>query len=152
MAYFQPIIFKLNDEMYGMNILNVSGIENGHKISRVPNSSGDIKGIINLRGDVIPVVNLKAKFGMPYDSNMDSETLIIAKTSTNIIALEVDAVEKIYNLEEADVVNMPVIAKGNGVYYLNKVAKINDKLIIMVDPDKLLSEEESVAVQKLANA
>ena len=47
MAYFQPIIFKLNDEMYGMNILNVSGIENGHKISRVPNSSGDIKGIIN---------------------------------------------------------------------------------------------------------
>ena len=152
MAYFQPIIFKLNDEMYGMNILNVSGIENGHKIIRVPNSSGDIKGIINLRGDVIPVVNLKAKFGMPYDSNMDSETLIIAKTSTNIIALEVDAVEKIYNLEEADVVNMPVIAKGNGVYYLNKVAKINDKLIIMVDPDKLLSEEESAAVQELANA
>lgn len=89
---------------------------------------------------------------MPYDSNMDSETLIIAKTSTNIIALEVDAVEKIYNLEEADVVNMPVIAKGNGVYYLNKVAKINDKLVIMVDPDKLLSEEESAAVQELANA
>ena len=47
---------------------------------------------------------------------------------------------------------MPVIAKGNGVYYLNKVAKINDKLVIMVDPDKLLSEEESAAVQELANA
>ena len=137
--------------MYGINILNVSGIENGHEIIRVPNSSGDIKGIINLRGDIIPVVDLKAKFGLPSD-NKDQDSLIIVKTSINNIALEVDAVEKIYNLEEADVVDMPVIAKGNGVYYLNKVAKINNKLIIMIDPDKLLSDEEAVAVKEIANS
>ena len=151
MANFQPIVFKLNEEMYGINILNVSGIENGHEIIRVPNSSGDIKGIINLRGDIIPVVDLKAKFGLPSD-NKDQDSLIIVKTSINNIALEVDAVEKIYNLEEADVVDMPVIAKGNGVYYLNKVAKINNKLIIMIDPDKLLSDEEAVAVKEIANS
>ncbi len=152
MANFQPVIFKLGTEMYGINILNVSGIENGYEIIRVPNSSGDIKGIINLRGDVIPVINLKAKFGLPADDAQDADTLIIVRTADSRIALEVDAVEKIHTLDDSEIVDMPVVARGSGIYYFNKVAKIEGKLIIMIETDRLLSDEESSAVQELINS
>ena len=61
MTAFQPIIFNLGDELYGINIINVRAIEQTQTIVRVPNSSSNIKGIINLRGEVIPVIDLKAK-------------------------------------------------------------------------------------------
>ena len=64
MTAFQPIIFNLGDELYGINIINVRAIEQTQTIVRVPNSSSNIKGIINLRGEVIPVIDLKAKFGL----------------------------------------------------------------------------------------
>ena len=64
MTAFQPIIFNLGDELYGINIINVRAIEQTQTIVRVPNSSSNIKGIINLRGEIIPVIDLKAKFGL----------------------------------------------------------------------------------------
>ena len=152
MAVFQPIVFKLGNEIYGVYIAYVNAIEQGQEIVRVPNSSGNIKGIINLRGEVIPVVDLKAKFkSASASSGEDSGQLIIVKLENRKIAKEVEGVEKIQHLEEKDIVDMPVIAKGTGVEYFSKVAKVDGRLIIMIEPEKLLSESESSIVDTLVN-
>lgn len=151
MSVFQPIVFRLGKEIYGINIAYVNAIEHGQEIVRVPNSSGNIKGIINLRGEVIPVVDLKAKFNTKGLESQDDSELIIVNLENRKIAIEVDGVEKIQNLDEKDIVDMPVIAKGTGVEYFSKVAKVDGKLIIMIEPENLLSETENSIVDTLVN-
>lgn len=151
MSVFQPIVFRLGKEIYGINIAYVNAIEHGQEIVRVPNSSGNIKGIINLRGEVIPVVDLKAKFNTKDTASQDDSELIIVNLENRKIAIEVDGVEKIQNLDEKDIVDMPVIAKGTGVKYFSKVAKVDGKLIIMIEPESLLSETENSIVDTLVN-
>lgn len=148
MAIFQPIIFNLGEELYGINIIYVSAIEQTQKIVRVPNSSDNIKGIINLRGEVIPVIDLKAKFGLAETDNSQPE-LIIVNNNNRKIALEVDGVQNIRHIEDEDIVDMPDVAKGDGVRYFDKVAKADGRLIIMIEPEYLLTEEESSVVDNL---
>lgn len=151
MAVLQPIVFRLGKEIYGINIAYVNAIEHKHEIVRVPNSSGNIKGIINLRGEVVPVVDLKAKFNLDDRTAAEENEFIIVNLENRKIAIEVDGVEKIQNLEDKDIVDMPIIAKGDGVNYFSKVAKVDGKLIIMIEPSKLLSETESSLVDTLVN-
>ena len=92
MSVFQPIVFRLGKEIYGINIAYVNAIEHGQEIVRVPNSSGNIKGIINLRGEVIPVVDLKAKFNTKDTASQDDSELIIVNLENRKIAIEVDGV------------------------------------------------------------
>lgn len=150
MAFFQPVVFRLDNEKYGMNISYVSGIEYEQTIVRVPNSSKNIKGIINLRGEVIPVLDLRAKFNMPNQTAPEDTELIIVNLPNNKIAIEVDGVEQIHYIDENDIVDMPEIAKS-GAAYFDRVAKVDGKLIIIINPLELLSEEELQAVGELTS-
>lgn len=149
MAFFQPVVFRLDNEKYGMNISYVSGIEYEQTIVRVPNSSRNIKGIINLRGEVIPVLDLRAKFNMSNMTTPKDAELIIVNLPNNKIAIEVDGVEQIHHIDENDIVDMPEIAKSSGAGYFDRVAKLDGKLIIIINPLELLSEEELQAVNEL---
>ena len=149
MAFFQPVVFRLDNEKYGMNISYVSGIEYEQAIVRVPNSSRNIKGIINLRGEVIPVLDLRAKFNMDNLTAPKDAELIIVNLPNNKIAIEVDGVEQIHHIDENDIVDMPEIAKSSGAGYFDRVAKLDGKLIIIINPLELLSEEELQAVNEL---
>ena len=151
MAFFQPVVFRLDDEKYGMNISYVSGIEYEQTIVRVPNSSRNIKGIINLRGEVIPVLNLRAKFNMANQTTPDETELIIVNLPDSRIAIEVDGVEQIHYIDEKDIVDMPAITRSKGATYFDRVAKVNGKLIIIINPLELLSEEEMKAVNELTS-
>lgn len=150
MAFFQPVVFRLDNEKYGMNISYVSGIEYEQTIVRVPNSSKNIKGIINLRGEVIPVLDLRTKFNMPNQTAPEDTELIIVNLPNNKIAIEVDGVEQIHYIDENDIVDMPEIAKS-GAAYFDRVAKVDGKLIIIINPLELLSEEELQAVGELTS-
>ena len=88
--YMKPVIFKLNEEMFGVDINKVQGIEKQINIVPVPNSTSYIDGIINLRGEVVPVYDLKKKFGM--ESGGISENFIIVRFNGVALALGVDAV------------------------------------------------------------
>ena len=147
---FQPVVFKLNNEVYGVDITHVNGIEREQTIIRVPNTSSTIKGIINLRGEVIPVINLKAKFGAECQESKDTE-LIVVNLESGKLAIEVDGVEEIQNIDAANIVDMPTIAKGEGVEYFERIAKVNNQLIIMINPHKLLSDAEAGNVEMLAD-
>jgi len=149
MAFFQPVVFRLDNEKYGINISYVSGIEYEQTIVRVPNSSRNIKGIINLRGEVIPVLDLRTKFNMDNLTAPKDAELIIVNLPNNKIAIEVDGVEQIHHIDENDIVDMPEIAKSSGAGYFDRVAKLDGKLIIIINPLELLSEEELQAVNEL---
>ena len=149
MAFFQPVVFRLDNEKYGIDISYVSGIEYEQTIVRVPNSSRNIKGIINLRGEVIPVLDLRTKFNMDNLPAPKDAELIIVNLPNNKIAIEVDGVEQIHHIDENDIVDMPEIAKSSGAGYFDRVAKLDGKLIIIINPLELLSEEELQAVNEL---
>ena len=148
MAALQVVVFKINGDKFGVNIDYVNGIERELKIMAVPNAEESIKGIINLRGEVVPVVDLQSKFGKGYNEKENTE-LIIINLRNGRMALEVDKVYEIFDLERDDLADMPTIAKGEGVKYFERVAKVKNELIILVNPHKLLSEVEAQNVEEL---
>ena len=151
MAYFQSVVFNFDSEVYGIDINYVNGIEHEQEIVRVPNASKNIKGIINLRGEIIPVVNLRAKFNMANQTEPEETELIIVNLEDGKMALEVDVVDEIHNIDADSIVEMPIIAKGEGIEYFEKVAKVGDRIIIMINPFRLLTNEESEAAKQLAD-
>lgn len=151
MEELQVIIFTLEQENYGIDIEGVSGIEADHEIVRVPNSSRNIKGIINLRGEVIPVIDLKTKFNIPNNGIYEDNQVIIVNTDECKIALLVDGVKEIHSIEDKDVVEMPSVAKGEGVTYFEKVVRKDGNLVIIIRPDMLLSEDEKETARQLTD-
>ncbi len=146
--YMSPVVFKLGTEYYGVDIAAVVGIENSLNIIRVPNSAAHIKGIINLRGDVIPVYDLKCKFNME-SKGTDGTNMVIVRIGDVSVALDVDQVEKIDNLEPSNVVEMPSLIKNSETRYFDRVANVSGKLIVLLDIDCLLTEEERDAVRNV---
>lgn len=147
--YMKPVIFKLNEEMFGVDINKVQGIEKQINIVPVPNSTSYIDGIINLRGEVVPVYDLKKKFGMKSGSK--SENFIIVRFNGVALALGVDAVLEIDDLPADKVVSMPSMVKTSATAYLDRVANLKEGLVILLDIDKLLTDEETNNVKKLAD-
>ncbi len=147
--YMKPVIFKLNDKMFGVDINKVQGIEKQINIVPVPNSTSYIDGIINLRGEVVPVYDLKKKFGMTYDGR--SENFIIVRMNGIALALGVDTVLEIDDLPADKVVAMPGMVKKADTMYLDRVANLKDGLVILLDIEKLLTDEETNGVKKLTD-
>lgn len=149
MVEFKPVVFKLGEEEYGVDITVVQGIENVLPIVPIHNINENIKGIINLRGKVIPVYSLRKKFGMPNVSYTDDTKFIIAKAGDDItIALEVDMVEDIQNIKEENIHAVPKIIVTKTTEYYNKLININGRIIVMLDVSKLMKEEEVEELQK----
>lgn len=146
MAELKPVIFKLHGEKYGVDINLVMGIEKEQKIVAVPNAPENIKGIINLRGVIVPVYNLAKKFGFADIADEDSQ-LIITKIGEMLIAVEVEGVEEISDIPSSAISEVPTIIKGGKTAYIKEIAKFQDNLIIILDVQELLSEEEQRDVE-----
>lgn len=141
MQDFKPIIFKLNEEYYGIDISRVNAIEPIQKIVRIPNAPSYIRGIINLRGTVIPVFSLREKFGLEPNRGNTSK-LIVTKISGMDIAIEVDEVSEIQNVDNMNISVPPRIVVGNDTEYLGSIAKVDGNLVIIINLDRLISEDE----------
>ena len=147
--YLKPVVFKLNNEVFGVDINEVQSIEKQINAVPVPNAMSFINGIINLRGEVVPVYSLKKKFGMA--TGEPSESTIIINTSGARLALEVDEVLEISDVSPDSITAMPALVKNEDTQYLDRVANINGRLIILLDVHKLLSEAETESVKKLTD-
>lgn len=148
--YVKPVVFKLGAEEYGVDISLVNAIEKYQQIVPVPNSVAYIKGIINLRGEVIPVYDLRKKFNMPaYDGSNDERKLIVVKLHDLSIALEVDGVSEIHDFSDDRIVPMPELVLNDSIQYFKRVANVNGRLIILLDVEYLLSREEVESVKKM---
>lgn len=150
MVEFKPVMFKLGDELYGIDINLVQSIEKEQQIVRVPNADPQIKGIINLRGVVIPVFSLRKKFGMEDKDSKEQQYVIVNIKGTSI-AIEVDGVDEIKNVDETMVHGVPVIINNGKTDYFEKVINLDGKLVVIINIDNLLSIEEMKNVEELAS-
>lgn len=144
--YIRPVVFRLGDQEFGVDINLVQSIEKQVNVVPVPNSTKYISGIVNLRGEVIPVMSLKEKFNMEDQSKGDNTAIVNLPDMK--IALEVDEVIEIGELQPDKISLMPKLAKTENTEYLDRVASIDDKLVILLDINKILSEEEAQGIKE----
>lgn len=145
--YMKPVVFRLNEQLYGVDINCVQSIEKQIQVVSVPNSVSYVKGIINLRGEVIPVYSFKRKFNQKEEKTTDNA--IIINISGVKLALEVDEVMEISDINMTNVMEMPSIVRNQETIYMDRVINVNGKLIILINVNILLSREEKDSLKSM---
>ena len=141
MADKQYIIFKLNDEKFAANINHIASITEYASITPLPNGPAYVDGLLNLRGDIIPVVNLKKRFKMA-EQKMNEKRILIARKNNVQIGFLVDDASQSMTVDESKILPPPKIAIKRENDYISEVCIYNNELIIVVDLDRVLSEDE----------
>ena len=145
----KQVIFSVGEEEYGLDIMLVNGIEKYTNIMRVPSSPECIKGIINLRQDVIPVYSLRRKFGLPEVPATESSKLIITKSQGVLLAYEVDEVKEIVEISGEQISETPTIVRNDQTTYIGAVANISGRMIILLNHDGVITSAEKVSIQNM---
>ena len=134
--------FTIGDEEYGVDIQTVKEVIRIEQITRLPRSPLFVKGVINLRGDIIPIIDLRERFGIERQDYVDTSRIIVVEMEGKSIGMVVDSVESVIRLSQDDVVPPPSLVGGLSEKYLNGVGKFGEKLIVLLNIDRILSMEE----------
>ncbi|MEM0913525.1 MAG: chemotaxis protein CheW [Planctomycetota bacterium] len=148
----QLVTFVIGDEEYAVPILAVQEINRMLQITRVPQSPPYVEGVINLRGKIIPVINLRGRFGMSaLEDNADTR-IIVVEVSDRVIGFTVDRVNEVLRIDADIVDNAPQMASGVDSEYIQGVGKLEDRLLILLSLDKLFSAEQLDEAESIAQA
>lgn len=134
----QFVTFTLNNEQYAVDILNVQEINRITEITKVPNSPDYVEGVINLRGKVIPVINLRKKFRFDEKSTDDTSRIIIMEINGITNGLVVDSVSEVLRVPSSIIEPPPPMSSDLSSSFIKGIAKMEDRLIILIDIDKLI--------------
>ena len=147
------LTFALADEEYGISILKVKEIIGMMPITTVPQTPEFVKGVINLRGKVIPVMDLRLKFGMDEIEYTERTCIIVVEIEGQagivLIGIVVDAVSEVLNIRGEDIEDTPTFGTNLNTDYILGMAKMEGGVKILLDIGKVLSEEEVVALDKV---
>lgn len=146
----QLVIFELANEVYGVDISRVQEIIRMTTITRLPRAPEFVEGVINLRGKVIPVVDLKKRFGLEEGERTKSSRIVVVDVGDHTIGMVVDAVSEVLRvLTEAVEPPSPVVTTIESDY-IRGIAKVDGRLIILLDLNKVLSWEEKKKLREAA--
>lgn len=138
------VTFYLGNEMYAVQALSVQEIIELTNITKVPHLPEFIKGVINLRGTIIPVIDLKLKFGMGSFEYRTHSCIIVTEFSDGVTGLIVDSVSDVVNMTDESIKPAPSFGTKIKTEFIKGVANIEEKLAIVLDAEKILSDEEAV--------
>lgn len=138
----QFLTFQLGEELYGVDILRVQEIKGYTAVTRIPNTPAHIKGVLNLRGTIVPIVELRTKFGMPTIDYTMFTVIVVVVVREKIMGLVVDAVSDVLNIDKKDIQPAPQFGAKVDVSFLNGIGKSGDKLVALLDMDRLLSDSD----------
>lgn len=136
------LTFSLCNEEYGLEILKVREIIGIIHITTVPQTPNFIKGVINLRGKVIPVFDLRLKFGMLKNEYTKETCIIVVNVQEMLMGIIVDTVSEVLEISDADTEPPPIFGSRIKTDFILSMGKIKEKVIILLDIDKILSQEE----------
>ena len=136
----QFVTFTLNDEEYAVDILSVQEINRITEITKVPNSPDYVEGVINLRGKVIPVINLRSKFGFEAKATDDDSRIIIMEIQGIVNGVIVDSVSEVLRIPASAMEAAPAVASDTISQYIKGLAKLENRLVILVEIDNLVEE------------
>jgi purine-binding chemotaxis protein CheW len=147
----QLVVFDLASEYYGINISDVREIMRMQSITRVPGAYSFVEGVINLRGNVLPVIDLRKRLGLKISDHTKESRIVVVDINSNEIGVIVDAVTEVLRVPKSAIEPASSVITNTSSNYLWGIAKLPDKLIILIDPDKALSEieEETLDMESL---
>jgi len=148
----QFLTFQLGDELYGVDILRVQEIKGYTTVTKIPNTPPHIKGVLNLRGTIVPIIELRTKFGMPTIDYTMFTVIVVVVVREKIIGLVVDAVSDVLNIDKNDIQPPPEFGAKVDVSFLNGIGKSGDRLVALLDMDRLLSDGDLQTVTAVAAA
>ncbi|BFH63845.1 MULTISPECIES: chemotaxis protein CheW [Paenibacillus] len=144
------IVFKLGSEEYGIEVDKVQTIERMLPITRVPKTYAFVKGVINLRGVVIPVIDLRGRFGLEESEYSDQTRIIIVAVNDMEVGFIVDSANDVIDLQKDRIETPPEVVGGIKAKYLDGVAKIgDDRLLIMLNLSEVLNKNEIIQLESL---
>ncbi len=133
------VVFKLDNEEYGIDILRVKEIKEMMNITRVPKAAHFVRGVINLRGEVIPIVDLRKKFNLPAGEDTENTRIVIVTIEDITVGLVIDSSSEVLEISRELIEEAPssvgTIDQGN----ISGIGKVNNRLIILLDVAKILS-------------
>lgn len=138
----QFIVVKFDHEQYGINIQYVQNIVRMIRITRVPNAPSFIKGVINLRGEIVPVMSVRKKFNLEDDAYTNSTRIIIVKVDGNAIGLIVDEVLEVIELHDDHIEKLISEKTDERGQYVYAVGKIDEELVTLLNVETLIAVEE----------
>ena len=140
------LVFELGSEEYGIQVLKVREIMGIQDITAVPQTPSYVKGVINLRGKVIPVVDLRLKFGLPEQAYSQRTCIIVVQVQSTatplLMGIVVDGVAEVLNLASSDIEDTPDFGDGTTTPYLLGMAKSKGKVKILLEIDRVLSSQD----------
>ncbi|KPJ85200.1 MAG: chemotaxis protein CheW [Spirochaetes bacterium DG_61] len=145
----QLISFVVGGEDYGIDIQRVKEVIRIREITKLPKCPVFVKGVINLRGDVIPIIDLREKFGLPHEEYTDMTRVIVVEVDEKSIGMVVDSVSHVIRLSEDEIEPPPPLIGGLSSEFIRGVGKLGENLIILLDIDSILTTEEKLELEQM---
>ncbi len=146
----QLVSFCVNGEHYAVDILRVQEINRMMQITQIPESPPGVEGIINLRGRIIPIMDLRVRFGMPAQERTEDSRIVVVDAASTTVGLIVDRVHEVLRIDSSTVDPAPAMSGTIQSEYVRGVAKRDDLLVILLDLDVLLTEETTESLARIA--
>jgi purine-binding chemotaxis protein CheW len=141
------IVFQLQDKEYGVFVQNVKSIEKVDHITRVPKTADYIKGVINLRGVVTPIIDLRKRLNMPEKEITDQTRVIIAVQNEMEVGLIVDSANDVVDISEDSIEPAPSVIEQVETEFIKGITKLDKRLIMLLDLEKVLSKENQRVIE-----
>ena len=141
-ATTQFLTFTLQSEEYALDILKVQEIKGLTKITPIPNAPGHIRGVMNLRGTVVPVIDLRVRFGTMDSEAQHLAVIIVVNVAKRIVGLMVDTVSDVLRFDHSEIESAPDLGRAVDTTFIAGMAKSADKLVMILDIDRLLTGDE----------
>jgi len=139
---FQRVTFQLDNETYGINVMLVQEILRYSEIAAVPGAPDYVLGIINLRGNVVTVIDTRSRFGLMPAEVTDNSRIIVIEAEKQVIGILVDSVAEVVYLKKSEIEDAPHVGTEESSQFIQGVTNRDDGLLILVDLNKLLSDDE----------
>jgi purine-binding chemotaxis protein CheW len=145
--FVKVVSFRLGTEEYGVDIAQVQEIIRMVEITHVPRAPRFMEGVINLRGQLIPIIDLRTRFAMPRVDNTKSTRIIVTEIGSKRVGIIVDSVSEVLNIPLEQVEDAPDMIAGVGTEYIQGVGKVGDRLIILLDLTMVITGEEKAELE-----
>jgi purine-binding chemotaxis protein CheW len=146
----QFVVFELGAELYAVDIARVHEIIRLQSITRVPRSPAYVEGVINLRGKVIPVVDLRRRFGLPVAEHTRASRIVVVEIGEQVVGIVVDAVSEVLRVNTALIEPPSPVVAGVDSEYLEAIARLPERLLILLDLDRVLAREDRAGLETAA--
>ena len=141
-ATLRWVTFFLSQEKYGINVMSVQEVLRVSEIAPVPGAPDYVLGIINLRGNVVTVIDTRQRFGLESKEMDDSSRIVIVESGDQVVGILVDSVAEVIDLQLSEIESAPNVGTEDSSRFIQGVASQNDELLIIIDLNKLLSDED----------